>query len=417
MFKTQKILALLILFLFATISFASTVRLSDTTTPLVNIANIYDVYNTIGGDGTSTSAPLKLYVPISGGTTQTDNHILGTSLPTAASSSPLNITINIVNSTGNTVYPTLYADDPSGTDYIYVGRSSVGCGGSSTCDGVVSSFSMSTICASALVDCTTLTSVKTTTLYLFLSESGIDTDLPDPTSGTDGIFIELKISGAVYTSAPSIQPVLTQATIGDKRLRYTYTVPSIQTYFRDVVAYDNTVTQSGSPKFSDLNSSKELLTTDDEIPVNTSGYFDLKNLTNERTYHTTIAVRDKFGFFTFFADTLEAQPLSIAEFLEKNQCYFISAGFMKQHYVLDYFRYIRDSYLMKYRVGRLLVDYYYATAPKYVPFILEHPVLQASIRLAAFFLYFILNYGVYLFAFILLVRFLKLSVSKSQIIK
>ncbi|WP_372656266.1 hypothetical protein, partial [Halobacteriovorax sp.] len=45
---------------------ASTVRLSDTTTPVVNVGSIYSVYNTLGGDGTSSSAPLKLYIPLSG---------------------------------------------------------------------------------------------------------------------------------------------------------------------------------------------------------------------------------------------------------------------------------------------------------------------------------------------------------------
>jgi hypothetical protein len=401
-------------------SLASTVRLSDTDNPIVNVGNYYNIYNTLGGDGTSTSAPLKLYMPISNGANQTNNHVLESNLFTKSSTDTLNITIDFTNTDNtNLLYPTLYADDQGSTNYKFVARSSVGCSTNSSCNDLVSSFSIASICASSEVDCDTPTEVKTQTLYLLFSQSAIDTDITDPTSGTDGIFIELNISGVVYdgTNTLTIQPVLTSVGVGDTRLKYNYTLSSVQTYFRDIVAYDNTLGLTGSSTFSTLNASKELLTSDDEIPVTTNGYFDLKDLTNEKTYHTTIAIRDRFGFYTLFADSLAGQSLSIAQLLEKNQCYLITAGFQEQHYVLDYFRHIRDDYLLGFELGERFVNFYYATAPHYVPYIIDHKYVQVVIKSLAFLLYFVLNYGAYILGIAFLVRFLKFIVSKLLVIQ
>ena len=403
-----------------TSSFASTVRLSNVNTPVVNVGNYYDLLNSLGGDGTSTSAPLKLYMPISLGVNQTNNHILGTDLYTDSSTDTLNITIDFINSdTTNTLYPTLYVKDQASSNYKFVARSATGCSTSSTCDDLISSFPIANICISGEIDCAASTEVKTQTLYLLFSQTAIDTDIGDPSAGTDGIFIELNISGVVYdgTGILTIQPVLTKVTIGDSRLKYEYTLSSVQTYFRDIVAYDNTLGLTGNSTFSTLDAGKELLTTDDEIVVTSAGYFDLKNLVNEKTYHTTIAIRDKFGFFTLFADSLAGQSLSIAEFLEKNQCYLISAGFMEQHYVLDYFRHIRDDYLLGFELGERFVNFYYASAPQYVPYIIDHHYVQIVIKSLAFSLYFVLNYGAYLVGIILLARLLKIIVSKLLVIQ
>lgn len=405
---------------FLSSSFASTIRLSDTDTPEVNVGGYYDVYNTLGGDGTSTSAPLKIYMPISAGVDQTNNHILGTDLYTNISSDTLNITLDFINTDGsNTYYPTLFADDQSSTNYKFVSRSATGCSSSSTCNDLVSSFSIVSICASSEIDCDSPTEVKNRTLYILFSQVGIDTDISDPTSGTDGIFVELNISGVVYdgSNTLTIQPVLTGVTVGDSRLKYTYTLSSVQTNFRDIVAYNNTIGLTSSPIFVDLDPSKELLTGEDEIGVAVDGYFDLKDLENEKTYHTTIAIRDRFGFFTIFADSLAERPLTIAEFLEKNQCYLISAGFMEQHYVLDYFRHIRDDYLLGFELGERFVNFYYATAPQYVPYIIDHEYVQVVIKSIAFFLYFVLNYGAYILGIAFLVRFLKFIVCKLSLIQ
>ncbi len=391
---------------------ASTVRLSDTTTPVVNVGNIYSVYNTLGGDGTSSSAPLKLYIPLSGsGTTQSSNHILKTALFKANSTQTLNTTIDIVNTdTTNVLYPTLYVKDDSSTNYLFVGRSSIGCSTSSTCEDVVSSFSIASICNSTEIDCTSaLTAPITVTSYITLSQLAVDTSISDPTSGTDGLFVELNISGRVYDS--TVTTTLTSLEKGDERLKLNYTISAIQNDFRDIAIFD---VSSYNSKFG-LAGINEILSIDDDVVAAASGSFEAKNLDNGRLYNISFAVRDFYGFYTPLSPTLSATPLKIAEFLEKNQCYFISAGFMEQHYVLDYFRYIRDEYLLKVKLGQDFVGFYYSTAPHYVPFIVDKPWLQALIRGFAYCVYFFFNFGVYILGSILIVRFLASKVSKSII--
>ena len=391
---------------------ASTVRLTDTTTPVVNVGNTYTVYNTLGGDGTSSSAPLKLYIPLSGsGTTQSDNHILKTGLFKSDSTLTLNTTIDVVNTDGtNVLYPTLYVKDDSSTNYLFVARSTVGCSTNSTCEDVISRFSIASICNSTEIDCSSaLSSPVTANAYITLSQLAVDTDITDPTSGTDGLFVELNISGRVYESTVVTELLSVQK--GDERLQFDYTISALQNDFRDIAIFD---ISSFNSKFG-LAGINEILSLDDEVKPFASGKFDAKYLDNGRSYNISFAVRDYYGFYTPLSDALNATPLEIAEFLEKNQCYFISAGFMEQHYVLNYFRYIRDEYLLKVRLGQDFVDLYYATAPQYVPFILEHPWLRASIRAFAYTVYFLLNFGLYILISIFTVRFFASKVSKGLI--
>lgn len=409
----MKYLILILLYAFSiTSASASTVRLSDTTTPVVNVGNIYSIYNTLGGDGTSSSAPLKLYIPISGsGTTQSNNHILTTSLFKADSTLTLNTTIDVVNTDDtNILYPTLYVKDDASTNYLFVARSTTGCSTSSTCEDLISRFTIDSICDSAEIDCTgALSSPITVTAYLYLSQTAVDTSISDPTSGTDGIFVELNISGAVYDS--SVTTTLTSVEKGDERLKYYYTISAIQSTFRDIAIFD---VSSYNSSFGQAGIN-EILSIDDDVTPEASGSFEAKNLTNNRTYNISFAVRDYYGFYTPLSTPLSATPLDIAEFLEKNQCYFISAGFMEQHYVLNYFRYIRDNYILKVKLGQSFVEFYYKTAPLYVPYILEHPYLQALIRVVAYGLYFILNFSLYALCLALVLIFLRSKVSKNTI--
>ncbi|ATH08402.1 hypothetical protein BIY24_10715 [Halobacteriovorax marinus] len=408
----KKYLITLFAILFSVNTFASTVRLSDTTEPVVNVGNIYSVYNTLGGDGTSSSAPLKLYIPLSGsGTTQSDNHILKTALFKSNSTQTLNTTIDIVNTDSvNVLYPTLYVKDDSSTNYLFVGRSTIGCSTSSTCEDVISSFSIATICNSTEIDCAgALSAPVTVSSYLYLSQAGVDTSISDPTSGSDGLFVELNISGRVYES--TVTTALTSIEKGDQRLKLNYTVSAIQNDYRDIAIFD---VSSFNSKFGQAGIN-EILSIDDDVTPQSSGLFEAKNLSNGRTYNISFAVRDFYGFYTPLASPLSATPLEIAEFLEKNQCYFISAGFMEQHYVLNYFRYIRDHYLLKVKLGQSFVDFYYETAPQYVPFIIERPWLQALIRGFAYSVYFIFNFSLVALMISVMVIFLTSKVFKNSI--
>lgn len=410
----MKLILTHILFLLCFSTLASTVRLSAT--PAININNIYDPLNSVAGDGTSSSAPLKIYVPISAGAAsdQVNNHALGASLFTEAAAN-LKITMDIVSDSAAVGKLKFYVKDSS-TSYDLVATSTTSCGAGSTCSDQITTFSISSICNG---NCTSFaTTVEKISGYIALADDAF-VDPVDPTGsamGSGGIYVEIYVSGVVYDGSGSldIAPTLTNVAVGDQRLTYTFTIPSNQTYFRDLTAFD--ITSSTGDKFNE-NVVNATLTTDDELTFSLSGYFDLRKLENDRIYKVKLAVRDKFGFYTKLSNELEGTPLSIAEFLEKNQCYLISAGFMEQHYVLDYFRHIRDDYLMSFSLGEAFIEMYYATAPKYVPYIISHPAVQGLIRIAAYCLYFLMNFGAYIIGIFLLLKFVKLKLSKSIILK
>ncbi|OUR99851.1 hypothetical protein A9Q84_02145 [Halobacteriovorax marinus] len=417
----MKIILTHVLFFLCFSSSASTVRLAAAGSD-ININSIYAPFNSVSGDGTASSAPLKIYIPMAaGGTAQTDNHILTTNLPLLAALN-LRITTDTVSDSASNGSWKLYLKDTT-TNYNFLSESTgVDCPAGGTCTTFGTNFTINSVCnvvapSGVSVDCSTFeSSVVIVNGYIHLTD---DTNFGaiDPTTGTGlgGIYVQLYISGVVYDGSGAtsdIQPVLTSVIIGDAGLRYYYTLSSVLTYFRDFTAFD---LSAHNVNFGQATVT-ETLSTDDEIVLNTSGYFDLKELTNDRTYNVSLAVRDRFGFYTKLSSPLSATPLSISEFLEKNQCYLISAGFMEQHYVLDYFRHIRDEYLMSFSFGVAFVEMYYATAPQYVPFIITHPMVQAAIRSAAYGLYFIFNFGVYIIGLWFLVRFIKLKLSKTTIL-
>ena len=97
-----------------------------------------------------------------------------------------------------------------------------------------------------------------------------------------------------------------------------------------------------------------------------------------------------------FASTLSTSnicvtPLEIQMLLEESQCYLLTAGFGSDHFVVQYFRMIRDDYLQKFSFGRWLVEKYYASAPQYTDYIIETPVVASVIRGLAWTGYLMLN--------------------------
>ena len=139
-----------------------------------------------------------------------------------------------------------------------------------------------------------------------------------------------------------------------------------------------------------------------ELVDKEGGQFTVTNLENGVSYSFKAAYVDKFGWRSDISDaTVSTAPAEVEALLSETQCYLITAGFGRDHYVLDYFRYIRDQYLLKTFVGKKFVDFYYATAPSYVKFILNNPLLAKLIRAMSYTLYFIMNNFIFVGAFII----------------
>jgi hypothetical protein len=105
----------------------------------------------------------------------------------------------------------------------------------------------------------------------------------------------------------------------------------------------------------------------------------------------SVASIDKFGFSTTLSNSLPGTPLEIEPLLKKTACFLLTAGFGEEHYVITYFRNIRDQVLAENWLGRKFIGFYYSTAPKYALIIYKCETLRLIIRGSAYCLYFILR--------------------------
>jgi hypothetical protein len=124
-------------------------------------------------------------------------------------------------------------------------------------------------------------------------------------------------------------------------------------------------------------------------PLDTSA--DFYDLTNGELYFLSIALLNKFQYVNLVPSPLSDTPFELMAFLKQKNCYLISAGFQRNHYVLEYFRKFRDQYLLKREWGKSFVEWYYDWSPKYAPTIYKHPLLAKMVRGGAYSLYYIMH--------------------------
>lgn len=124
----------------------------------------------------------------------------------------------------------------------------------------------------------------------------------------------------------------------------------------------------------------------------TSGNAAVKNLENNRCYTIRLFWCDRFGFCSYSSQAIQNTPEDIESLLEKQACFFFTAGFGEEHPVVNYFQAWRDQFLKKYALGRAFIKWYYEFAPQHTPYILERPWLQKTIRAVGYGLYGALRY-------------------------
>jgi hypothetical protein len=256
---------------------------------------------------------------------------------------------------------------------------------------------LETFCGVSSFDCSAFelsddTSVSgKTNIYFFVTNNstGIG-DTVDPSSAGTGPIYEINLSNRVYQNNTMN---LTSLFKGDTQLTLDFTGFTM-TNDRGLYAL---VTNAGSglcsgasdedtndtlgglgKSFSDL--------TDLESRVIT-GQVKLEGLENGVCQRVRILNCDLYGFCSFASQELQNTPESIQALLEKQACFFFTAGFGEQHPIVDYFQAWRDNTLKKTWLGRRFVEVYYSVAPQYTPFILERPWLQKLIRGVAYVLY------------------------------
>lgn len=243
-------------------------------------------------------------------------------------------------------------------------------------------------------------------LYFFLSESSnlsVNTKIdPNNSLYNHGVYYEVHLSSNLNDS--TIVDIL-DVKRGDEGLSLQYrSNQTIDEFDRVLVAQykDPGVTTIGdiTPNQFLGEYSNILLFGDsdsDTFPALTEGSIFVEPLKNGEEAFLSVAFMDKFQFVTPLSDPESETPLEIETLLQEQSCFFFTAGFGQEHWVIDELKKFRDQVLKSSPLGNVLVDVYYKFAPQYAHIILDHSWLQYLVRGIAYTLVFMIQAYVALF--------------------
>ncbi len=247
-------------------------------------------------------------------------------------------------------------------------------------------------------------------IFIFSAPALQNLDDFDPADHSGGIHLELHFSSKVPSSTVSI----TNLRIGDTELIVDYTVDTAVDDYYKLLIFNYTAAAVAPLTLAAANGLGAVWGSPLE---NTQiGTIDIKNLVNLTTYNFGLALLNKYQFATTVSASRPGRPLEIEAFIKESACYFFSAGFGEEHYVLQYLRSFRDRILLTNYFGSKLVDFYYATAPEYVRYIYSSQTISAIVRGIAYFLYFLLNYCWYLLFFLTFVGVVTVMVRRKALV-
>ncbi len=366
---------------------ATSVRMSDEDNPVITLrdkdGDTVTLFTEKGGGnsgsvGTTEANAFKSYIPIDGPSNQANFHYLdsinvGNYLSTT---SGVSFSIDVDNGGDGSLDVMVAIKVDSDGNYENIANLSTSgfLSYEALCDANIDDYSCSDFNSSS-------DHTEEATIFLYLADDdndGIGRDLNPSSDELDGIFINLSISNDIEdyeNSSTRVVSVTSQS--GDKLIYLYYS----GTLVKESVIRSMAIYQSDDSFFRIL-----------DLQDKEAGELAVNKLTNGQSYAFKLAYVDNYGFRTDrSAATAATAPSQVEKLLSKTQCYLITAGFGREHTVLNYFRYIRDEYLLKSSLGSRFVDFYYLTAPHYVRYILDNPWLAKTIRALSYTLYFILN--------------------------
>lgn len=199
----------------------------------------------------------------------------------------------------------------------------------------------------------------------------------------NGMYVEVNLSNQIN---PNIQTSITNVRQGDKRAFFEYTSNQAFTggkFTRVIERPASTTSDTIGSIAGTLNAREQNYLQNSEFAVT--------DLVNGQDYNFSVFFIDNYNFTTKLSPTKAATPQLIEELLKKEACFLLTAGFGEEHYIIDYFRHFRDATLAKTYLGRAFISVYYELAPKYALIIYQHEALRATIRGAAYVVYFIMT--------------------------
>ncbi|MBC7427386.1 MAG: hypothetical protein H7336_02165 [Bacteriovorax sp.] len=362
------------------------------------------------GDGTSETAPGKLYFPIENTTGAINSHLyfinpVASVFNVTDASHLASIPLRI-NANAGATYLWAAVKDTTNSN-LYKPIKSFGVVSASAQSDVLFNFAPADICTAIPSECSVLLPTSTSetekifTVYFFLSTQSTygATDTINPATLNTGIYFQMFMSNRVYSDA-DLRITINKIRVGDKRLVLEYsasaTLSTSTAKSVKVFRHNGAPAAVNMPVASYLGSGSFLST---DYSYKQTSEIEVADLQNAISYTLSVAFVDKYNFATTLSAAVTETPLEIQELLKKNQCYLLTAGFGEDHYVITYFRHFRDTVLENSYLGRKFVHFYYSTAPKYAVIIYKHEFIRATIRGAAYVLYFVFNY-IYIVAFV-----------------
>ncbi|MCB9062241.1 MAG: hypothetical protein H6622_12040 [Halobacteriovoraceae bacterium] len=367
--------------------------------------------------GSSATDPIVVYVPVTDGTINKLNFIKADSSAGNDDYDLANISIKLTflatteNETDDefTVYGGLYESDTDTSLEIFnydTTYSTSGTISKGLTDRQVSFiFSLQDLCnehtASPCDNLSTDNYATELRAYLYLKEKGSVT-LTD-TIGTGGLHFKFVISN-INNDGVTTKFLNNEAEPGDNRL-YTdisstaeYSYP-LDTYLLvdsagssiSAGTFGATVTSGGTTQVADV------------LPYTPNGeiaykYIDQANpLVNDTTYCLSLIQVNKFYLSNLVADGICGTPKDIETLLKEKQCYLLTAGFGRDHKVINFFRDFRDNVLLNYSLGKSFVEFYYNTAPNYTSYIHSSPRLSLFIRSFAWIAYYFIKFQYFIY--------------------
>lgn len=128
--------------------------------------------------------------------------------------------------------------------------------------------------------------------------------------------------------------------------------------------------------------------------ANENGRLTISKLSNDTEYCFVGRYINFYGFKSATNAVLSSNcktPIAIEQLLKEKSCFLVTAGFQRDHFVLDYFRNFRDTTLVKSELGRKFIRFYYSLAPNYAKYIYTSPILSQIVRSISYFIYYVMK--------------------------
>ena len=103
-------------------------------------------------------------------------------------------------------------------------------------------------------------------------------------------------------------------------------------------------------------------------------------LENEVEHHLSLCVENKWGFCSLFPSSMAVTPKELETFLKEQSCFFFSAGFGREHPVIEDLKWFRDRVLARLPGGRPIIQLYYRMARNSALHVARNPTLAAITR-------------------------------------